>query len=74
MARKFNVGDTVQVVPGAWDDPGYFIVGQRGKVIEYESGDIFPYWVERKNGNAYSFAGRELKLIKRKTKTKNKGD
>ena len=72
MARKFQIGDTVQVVPGAWDDPGEFKVGHVGKVVDYVFGKMFPYEVKRKNGNYYDFSARELKLIKRKTETKNK--
>jgi len=68
MARKFKVGDTVEVVPGAEDVPPYFKVGRRGKIIRYNSGDIYPYRVERKNGNMYAFSARELKLIRRGTK------
>ena len=67
MARKFKVGDTVEVVPGAWDDPT-FRVGHRGKIISYSSGELYPYDVKRKNGNTFSFGTRELKLIRKGTK------
>ena len=67
MARKFNIGDTVQVVAGAWDI-NYFKVGHRGKVIGYNACGCFPYNVERKNGNGYTFNAKELKLIRKGTK------
>ncbi len=76
MARKFNIGDTVQVVKDLGDEyeplDGDFKVGHKGTVIEYNKGDEFPYGVTRRNGNNNFFKPQELKLIKRKTKTKNK--
>ena len=70
MARKFQIGDTVQVVWDAMHDDtpmdGYFKVGHRGVVTEYLSFDEFPYRVLRKNGNDDYFKARELKLIKKK--------
>ena len=65
MARKFNIGDTVQVVKGAciiFD----FNVGHRGKVTKFNGCWNFPYEVVRKNGVCADFSARELKLIKRK--------
>ncbi len=69
MARKFNIGDTVEVVSG----PALgFSVGHSGKVLGYCFDKFYPYLIQRQNGNKGRFYARELKLIKRKTKTKNK--
>jgi hypothetical protein len=65
MARKFQIGDTVRVVPGAWACRE-FKVGHRGKVTGFSRNCYFPYTVERKNGFDYTFNARELKLIKKK--------
>jgi hypothetical protein len=65
MARKFQIGDTVEVVEGAWDGLN-FRVGHRGKVKDYVSGGSFPYTVVRRNKKEFYFSARELKLIRRK--------
>ncbi len=77
MARKFNIGDTVEVMkcvnPVDYPLGEGFKMGHRGKVIEYDCYcKPYCYEVERKNGKINWFTVRELKLIKRKTKTKNK--
>ncbi len=70
MARKFQIGDTVQVVKDTepTDIPlgSDFQVGHRGVVIEYEHLGMFPYHVQRKNYNETWFKACELKLIKKK--------
>ena len=72
MARKFQMGDTVQVVKNVEGecDPldGSFKMGHRGAVTEYCNGVPYPYKVERKNGVCQWFKVQELKLIKRGTK------
>ena len=70
MARKFQIGDTVQVVK---DQLGNslgpdFKVGHKGVVVEYEA-KYSPqsYRVKRKiNKRNLWFSVRELKLIKKK--------
>ncbi len=71
MARKFQTGDTVQVVkntkPSSWPYEKDFKLGHRGVVRKYQaSNKEFPYSVKRKNDNIQSFNARELKLIKKK--------
>ncbi len=70
MARKFNIGDTVQVIKdmGGEDEElnGVVKVGHRGMVNKYDKGDTYPYGVQRKNGNEEFFKPQELKLIKRR--------
>ena len=69
MAHKFQIGDMVQVVPGAIIAPDWFAVGHRGVVKDFIlNHQTFPYLVERKNGNTLYFNAKELKLVKRKTK------
>lgn len=74
MARKFGVGDTVEVVKdlGDGDTPfdDDFKIGHRGTITRYDKGDKFSYEVTRKNGNNSCFKPQELKLIKRKIKNK----
>ncbi len=79
MTCKFNIGDTVQVVkcvnPCDYPLNDGFKVGHRGKVISYDRSNVPHFYkVERKCGEFCSFTPNELKLIKRKTKNKNKGD
>ena len=70
MARKFQIGDTVQVVKklvGGDHIPGGFKIGNRGLIVGYVTGGVlYPYEVVRKNGNENVFNARELKLIKKK--------
>ncbi len=73
MARKFQMGDTVQVVAGAESDGGVN-ARHRGKVVYYESFVPYPYIVERKNGDKGVFSATELELIKRKTKKVEKNE
>jgi hypothetical protein len=71
MARKFQIGDTVEVVkcvnPGEFPLGDWFKVGHRGKVVDYDP-DNTPhcYEVRRKNKKYNFFTARELKLIKHK--------
>ena len=71
MARKFQMGDTVQVVPGAEPDGGVG-VGHRGLVVHYEPYVVYPYAVKRRSGDEGVFKPTELKLIKRKVKKQKK--
>ena len=71
MARKFQIGDTVQVVKD--ELPGgslglKFKIGHRGVVVEYNSGYKPHCYNVRRKKNKYDlwFTARELKLIKRK--------
>jgi len=68
MARKFKVGDTVEVVKelGSYSQSSFFRIGHRGKVTDYESNEEYPYTVKRRNGMINQFKAQELKLIKRK--------
>ena len=70
MARKFQIGDTVQVVKKlAKGDtiPKGFKIGNRGLIVGYVTGGVsYPYEVMRKNGTENVFNVRELKLIKKK--------
>lgn len=73
MARKFQIGDTVEVVKDVGkktreDLDLSFKVGHKGVVIEYDGKDDYPYEIMRKNGNTQYFKVQELKLIKRGTK------
>ncbi len=72
MARKFQIGDTVQVVKDLVGDsltPAFFNLGHRGVVVAYKIENMDePYEVMRKNKNRLWFGARELKLIKRKVK------
>ena len=75
MARKFNIGDTVQVVKcvNSEDYPfgDGFKVGHRGKVTQYARSNTPHFYEVRRNcGEICYFTARELKLIKRKTKNK----
>jgi len=68
-ARKFQIGDTVEVVKdmdGTLESD--FKVGHRGKVIDYNNELIWPYTVERKNNERQDFKPQELKLIRKGTK------
>jgi len=67
MARKFQIGDTVEVVEDIGDSG--FKVGHRGEVIEYDIAyKPYCYSVKRKNGNTQDFNVKELKLIRKGTK------
>lgn len=72
MARKFKVGDTVEVVKEVVKTEetlnSGFNVGHRGKVIGYMSGLPYPYKVQRRNGTNEVFTVEELKLIRKGTK------
>lgn len=76
MARKFQIGDTVQVVKYVqqnFDLTSDFKIGHRGVIIAYDDRGVeYPYTAKRKNGNMEQFDVRELKLIKRKTKKQKK--
>ena len=64
MARKFQIGDVVEVVSGSF---GNFNVGRRGKVVAYHSSArYYPYVIRRRGGFDGGFAARELKLVRRK--------
>lgn len=70
MARKFKIGDTVEVVKDVGkktgDDLGkFFKVGHRGTVVDYDNTEDYPYCVKRKNGNFEQFKTQELKLIRK---------
>jgi len=65
MARKFSIGDTVEVVSGPVNSVK---IGHKGKVIGYGPGIPYPYLVQRRNGNTGAFSTRELKLIRKGTK------
>lgn len=70
MARKFKVGDTVEVAKefGKEAGEGHGIkLGRKGKVVFVESEILYPYEVafRGKQKNKY-FKPQELKLIKRK--------
>ena len=67
MARKFNVGDTVEVM---FEPDGGVEIGHRGKISYREGFTLFPYLVTRRCGISGIFTARELKLIKRKIKNK----
>lgn len=62
MARKFQIGDTVEVIS---EPDGGVRIGHRGKV-SYHNGCMYPYRVTRQCGINGLFNARELKLIKRK--------
>lgn len=68
MARKFKIGDTVEVVKelGPYSQSSFFRIGHRGKVMDYQSNEKYPYVVKRRNGTVENFKPQELKLIKRK--------
>ena len=70
MARKFQIGDTVEVVKDMDGTLGSgFKVGHRGEVTEYDIAyKPYCYSVKRKNENWLSFNARELKLIRKGTK------
>jgi len=72
MARKFKIGDTVQVIKNVGGKEGLldnsFKTGHRGTVTEYCNNVPYPYEVKRKNGICQWFKPQELKLIKRGTK------
>lgn len=63
MARKFQIGDIVEVIAGP---TRYVKIGHKGKVTKYYSGYPCPYDVKRRNGSTGPFSAKELKLIKRK--------
>ena len=67
MARKFQIGDTVEVVKvvGAIGLPSNFKRGHRGKIIRYVVGGGYCYVVQRKNGSEEYFKPQELKLIRK---------
>lgn len=69
MARKFQIGDTVEVVEGDGCD---FKKGYRGIVYEIVPYVPYPYYIRRRNGLSCPFTTKELKLIKRKTNNKKK--
>lgn len=66
MARKFKIGDTVQVVKCVGNEAfvSWFKEGHRGVVIDYDGSD-YPYAVKRKNGFTSYFKPQELKLIRK---------
>jgi len=71
MARKFQIGDTVEVIKdlGGEEFPlsDDFKIGHRGKITKYNPGNApHCYVVIRRNRNECCFTLRELKLIKRK--------
>lgn len=73
MARKFKIGDTVQVIKDVGNKTGDllggdFKIGHRGIVTGYDNTEDYPYNVKRKNGKYQLFKVQELKLIKRGTK------
>ena len=70
MARKFQIGDIVEVVKPTGGAPfeNDFKTKHRGVIIGYDKTDEYPYDAERKNGVTSLFKPRELKLIKRKGK------
>lgn len=73
MARKFKIGDIIQVVKDVGGKIGdtlgnSFKVGHRGTITGYDSIEDYPYSARRKNGNYEQFKVQELKLIKRGTK------
>lgn len=76
MARKFQMGDVVQVVKDLIGGSlvSTFKVGHRGKVIGYVTANQpEPYEVKRNTGYSCWFGVKELKLIKRKNQEKNHG-
>ena len=62
MARKFQIGDTVEVISGPTVNVK---IGHKGVVTDYVGG-VNPYDVTRRNGKSGPFDAKELKLIKRK--------
>lgn len=72
MARKFKMGDTVEVVKDVGKKIGdnlgdCFKVGHRGVVTAYDGSEDYPYFVTRKNGSIEQFKTQELKLIRKGT-------
>ena len=63
MARKFQMGDTVEVIVPADDD---FKKGYRGIINKIMLDVPYPYYMRRRNGLDCPFSARELKLIRRK--------
>jgi len=68
MARKFKIGDTVEVirhvVKKEYDEP-IFRVGVQGKIIDYEHIQAYPYRVKKRDGTTEWFCAQELKLVKK---------
>ena len=62
MARKFKIGDIVEVISGPTVNVK---IGHKGTITDFVSG-VNPYDVTRRNGKCGPFSARELKLIKRK--------
>ena len=69
MARKFKIGDVVEVIKQVGDIPLHSEFGKRcrGKVTDYNSSNpAYPYSdVRIKTGLENNFAARELKLVRR---------
>ena len=65
MARKFNIGDTVEVVKRV---DNLFRKGYRGIIDEIMPDVEWPYYMKRRNGLRCPFKPQELKLIRKGTK------